>query len=103
MDDEDKRRREAGRGQAAAELMANPLLAEAFAAVEQGYIDAWASNRAPDGGALRLGPEGRERLWHAVQTVRKVREALADVVTTGEMARRQIEEASAVKRPWYAR
>lgn len=97
------RQAEAARGRAAADLLANPLLQEALDKVEQGYVRAWADNVAADGSALRLGPEGRERLWHAVQVVRKVRENLAAVIATGEMARRQLEDTAAAKRPWYAR
>jgi hypothetical protein len=103
QDENDRLHAEVVRGQRAADLIADPLLAEAFDAVERGYIEAWAGNVAPDGSAVRLGPDGRERLWHAVQVVRSVRETLKSVAETGAMARRQIEDAAGGSRPWWAR
>lgn len=102
-DDEGRLLEEVGRGQQASDLLANPLLAEAFTAVERGYVTAWAENRSPEGQDMRLGPEGRERLWNAVQALRAVRNALETHVRTGEMARRQIEDAAGVKRGLFGR
>lgn len=103
MDDEGLRRDEINRAQAAADLLAHPLLAEAFAGVERGYIEAWASSTTPDGRSLTLGPAERERLWNAVQVIRSVRAALEAHIRTGDMARRQIEDAAGVERGLWGR
>lgn len=89
--DEGARIEEANRGTAAAHLLANPMLVETLDIIERSYVDAWSTNMAPDGMTLRLGPEGREALWNALQAVRKVRAHIESVAMTGRMARAQLE------------
>src|SRR5262249_10343154 len=72
---------QAGRAQA---LLDDKVLAEAFTLLEQGYIDAWRATKT-DG-----GPD-RERLFLAVNVIGKVREHLHLLVSSGSIARIELE------------
>lgn len=58
---------------------------ECLDAVEQQYADELLSC---------FNPEGRERLWQAVQVVRKVREHFGSLVNDGTIAQHQLQELS---------
>jgi hypothetical protein len=68
----------------AEELMANELLQEAFATLEARYIEEWRVTQFRD-------TDARERLWQAVNVVRKVKDHLARVVSDGRLAQREID------------
>ena len=85
-DDEHKLLLARDRGQKADALLENALLKEAFATLEADYIDAWKSNERS------MGPEGRERLWNAVQIIGKVRMHLRQVATDGHTAARFLDD-----------
>lgn len=74
------------RGQKARELLANPLLTEAFETIEKEVYDAWLSSPARD-------DEGREKLWLKVKLLHKLRGQLELIVETGRAA-----EASLVQK-----
>lgn len=83
MSDEDKLETAIRRGHRAEALMADELLTEAFATLRQSYIDAWAMTSP-------LDVASREKLWHAVNMVGKVREHLAKVAAGGKFAKRDL-------------
>ena len=85
-DDEHKLLIARDRGQKAQALLDNLLLKEAFETLEADYITAWKSNERS------MGPEGRERLWNAVQIVGKVRAHLEKVATDGHTAARFLDD-----------
>jgi predicted metal-dependent hydrolase len=68
----------------AEELMANELLQEAFATLEARYIEEWRVTQFRD-------TDARERLWQAVNVLRKVKDHLARVVSDGRLAQREID------------
>lgn len=69
-------------------LQRNELLAETLAKLENDYIAGWRATHARDSDA-------RERLWHAVQVVAKVRDHIAHVAAGGRMAQTQLDELTA--------
>lgn len=74
------------RAAAAKRLIEDPLLKEAFAAVRQGAIDAWASTGAGDS-------EAREVAWMTVKVLDRIEGELASVIANGRIA------AARVQRP----
>lgn len=89
MDEEQRLHREAARGlQAERELTHT---ADAFAALRADYVKAWESTTARD-------TDARERLWQAVQIVGKVESHLRQMVETGKLAKRQIDDIAGRKR-----
>lgn len=72
------------RAMQAEELINNPLLAEAFDAMEREYLRAWRGSGLPD-------LEERERLWLAIQVLEEVRKHLRVVLENGVIARREID------------
>jgi len=89
-DDDRKLLIERDRGQKAEALLENPLLREAFDAMEATYIEAWKSNGATLTGDSaiphRLDAAGRDRLWQMVQVVGKVRSHIEAMVNDGKVA-----------------
>lgn len=69
----------------AARLLAHPLLARAFAALERDYLDALL--RCPEKDDI-----GRFRIVEALKIVSAVRRHLSTVVDTGRLARKQLAE-----------
>ena len=75
--------RESRRGEQAKRLLDDPLLQEAFAAVDQALRDAWSST-ADD------ATDERERLWLMLKLLGRVRAHLSRVLETGKLADRQL-------------
>ncbi len=90
MIDEHKLAQAVQRQAKAEELMRNEMLQEAFTSIDAAYVEAWRS--CPD-------PVVREQLFFGQGNLRKVREHLTRVVSTGKLAQREIEEL-AHKRSW---
>jgi hypothetical protein len=82
---EDKLQESISRGARAEALLKNDLLQEAFARLEQDYLDAWKISPARD-------TDGRERLWQAVNIVAKVRDHIVKVVNDGKLSQRHLNE-----------
>lgn len=91
MTDEVALSKAAERGARAARLLEDELLQEAFATLDRDYTRAWRETAARD-------TDARERLWHAVQVVAKVRDHLATVVNGGKLAQREMNEIAGRKR-----
>lgn len=70
---------QASRGQQAKNLLAHPLLTEAFSVIEQDIQDKWQNSPARDS-------EGREQLWTQLKLLHRVRSELQQVVETGKVA-----------------
>jgi len=85
MTDEANLNETATRGSRAAELLDNELLAEAFTALEAGYISAWRATGIDD-------VTGREKLFLAINIVGKVRDHLGTVVANGKLAEAELRE-----------
>jgi hypothetical protein len=85
LENEGQLRSEATRGQRAAELLADPLLVEAFALLDERFNQQWADSPARD-------TEGRERIWLMKKLLKNVGEHLAQVAMTGKMASLQLEQ-----------
>lgn len=89
----DRLERDSARGVRARAILEDPLVAEAFAAVERGILDAWRATPARD-------VTGRERLFLAVGLLGRVRQALTAVVETGRLADHSIAALRRGERPW---
>jgi hypothetical protein len=70
---------EAQRGQDAKRLLDDPLLKEAFDAIEQEFVDQWKKAPVRD-------VEGREKLWLMLQLLNKVHSHLEAVMASGRLA-----------------
>lgn len=68
------------RGEQAARLLADPMLAEAFEAVEQELMGLWKDSPARD-------LEGRESLWLQLKMLHRVRIQLEKTLDSGKVAR----------------
>jgi len=66
-------------------LLQDDLLQEAFARLEERYIEEWRVSQFRD-------TDARERLWQAVNILRKVRDHLAKIVRDGKLAQREIDQ-----------
>lgn len=77
------REQESRRGEQARRLLEDPLLQEAFAAVESAVRDAWAATTDDATGE-------RERLWLMLKLLGRVHARLSEVLETGKLADRQI-------------
>ena len=73
------------RGRRAAELLADPLFAEAFAVCHAAYINALETS------GFKQRDE-RDELWRRLQTLKKIREHLETVASTGRLAAEQLRE-----------
>jgi hypothetical protein len=85
MTDEHKLNADVARRARAQALMADELLQEAFARLEDRYIEEWRVTPFRD-------TDARERLWQAVNVLRKVQDHLAKIVSDGKLAQREIDE-----------
>jgi hypothetical protein len=85
MTEEIKLLNEVERGRRAQDLLADPLLMEAFGTLEQAYTTAWA-------GTAVKAVEDREIVWRHMQSLRKVRSHLETAVRTGTMAKSQLND-----------
>ena len=72
---------EQARGERAAALLRDPLIAETFDALEEKYVNDW-----KDSSTL----EGRETLFQMYQALMVVRGHLTEVVETGNLAKLEI-------------
>lgn len=70
---------ETARGERAAHLLSDPLIAEAFTTIEQELMQAWQTSPARD-------VSGRETLWLSVKLLNQVKAHLHSVVETGQLA-----------------
>ena len=78
----------AARGARYRELLRSGEVTDALDAIEKQYADELLGCFAP---------EGRERLWQAVQVVRKVRAHLHSIEADGTLAQHQLQELSRVR------
>lgn len=67
------------RGEKAAQLLVEPLLVEAFAALQQECMDKWQNSPARDA-------EGREKLFLMLQASLRVEKHLKSLVESGQIA-----------------
>jgi hypothetical protein len=81
---EDKLNSALARAARAQALLEDELLAEAFAALETRYVDEWRATQFRD-------TDARERLWQAVNVLRKVKDHLGRILADGRLAQREIE------------
>jgi hypothetical protein len=65
-------------------LIEDELLGEAFAALEARYVAEWRATQFRD-------TDARERLWQAVNVLRKVKDHLGRILADGRLAQREIE------------
>lgn len=79
---------EARRGEQARRLLEDPLLQEAFTAVDRALREAWAATQ-DDATAQR------ERLWLMLRLLGRVRAHLVDALQTGRLADGQLVELKA--------
>lgn len=80
-----KLEQESRRGEQARRLLEEPLLQEAFAAVDSALREAWAAT-ADEAMAER------ERLWLMLKLLGRVRSHLVDTLETGKLANAQLAE-----------
>ena len=85
MDDNHKRIEERERVHQATLILDNPLYQEAWGSVEHQLKSGWENSGAAQS-------EERERIWQALQMLRKVRSYLDGVIKTGELATIQLNE-----------
>lgn len=93
MIDQDKLAAATARANRAKALLDDPLLVEAFEALEREYIAAWRATQVRDNDA-------RERLWQAVNVASKVRDHLKLAVSNGAVAQREIDLLADKQRPF---
>ena len=77
------------RARRAESIITDPLVAEAFQAIEATLLKQW---RDPDG-----TPEDRERVWLALQNVDVFRGMFERYIRSGKVAAREIEDAQRKK------
>tara|TARA_R100000406_G_C3074026_1_gene115013 strand:+ start:123 stop:407 length:285 start_codon:yes stop_codon:yes gene_type:complete len=82
---EGKAREDVSRGEKAASLLRNEILQEAFQTLEQDFIQAWKSSSVDDS-------QNRERLYMLCQNLSALRGYLEGVVTSGKLAKAQLDE-----------
>jgi hypothetical protein len=66
-------------------LLENEILQEAFARLEERYLEEWRVSQFRD-------TDARERLWQAVNILRKVKDHLAKIIADGKLAQREIDQ-----------
>jgi hypothetical protein len=66
-------------------LLQDEILQEAFVRLEDRYIEEWRVSQFRD-------TDARERLWQAVNILRKVKDHLAKIVSDGKLAQREIDQ-----------
>lgn len=85
MSEDDKKQRALSRAAQASALLNNEILNESLAELETGYTSALFLTHINDTNA-------RERLYQAVQVVRKVKDHLNAVVANGKIVQKEIEQ-----------
>jgi uncharacterized protein (DUF488 family) len=85
MTDEARLHTDAARGVRAKSLIENELLQEAFDVLERDYSAALFGTKPQD-------QISREKLYLAVNVVRKVRDHIARVISDGKLAEKQLQE-----------
>lgn len=73
------------RGLHAAQLMADPLIVEALATMEENVVASW-RNSDP------AHPEKRERSWFLLKALELFKGHLADLITTGRMVEEKVKQ-----------
>jgi hypothetical protein len=66
-------------------LLSNDLLQDAFVRLEERYLEEWRVTQFRD-------TDARERLWQAINILRKVKDHLATIVAHGSLAQREIDQ-----------
>jgi hypothetical protein len=89
--DELKLNSDIGRRARADALLRDELLQESFHKLEERYVEEWRVSQFRD-------TDARERLWQAVNVVRKVKDHLARIVSDGKLAQRQLDELAGRRR-----
>lgn len=84
MTDEIKLARDTERAARARILLDDPILKEAFAELEQAYIERWRVTHIDD-------DKGREKLFVAVNVVGKVRDHLVHIISNGSVAQAELD------------
>jgi hypothetical protein len=84
MSEEGKLAAAIARAARAQALIEDELLAEAFAALEARYVEEWRATQFRD-------TDARERLWQAVNVLRKVKDHLSRILADGHLAQREID------------
>jgi len=82
---EGKLREQQDRALKAETLLRDPLLVEAFTTLDEEFLRAWRQTGVDDTAA-------RERIYMLCQSLEAVRNHLTAVVTTGKMAKLQLEQ-----------
>lgn len=91
MTDELKLNRDISRRARAEALQRDELLLEGFASLEARYVEEWRVTNFRD-------TDARERLWQAVNVLRKVKDHLAKIVADGVLAQREIDDLAAKRK-----
>ena len=86
--EEQELRGRVARSERARAIIEDPLLVEAFEALDARFLAAW--RQSPAGAA-----DVRERIWHHIQALAEVRAELQSVLTDGSLARHQLDELTA--------
>jgi len=76
---------------AAAEILDNPLINEAFDKLSDAYVEQWKLTQFRD-------TEGRDRLWQAVNCIGKVRDHFRLMVEDGKIAKAQLDDMQGLGR-----
>ncbi len=84
----DKLEDEINRGQKAAQILAEPLVKEAFDVLKQECYDQWAKSPARDA-------EGREKLWLMLKSAERVEAHLRSLLETGKLAEATLRQKAA--------
>jgi hypothetical protein len=72
-------------------LLSNDLLQDAFVRLEERYLEEWRVTQFRD-------TDARERLWQAINILRKVKDHLANIVAHGNLAQREIDQLAQKRR-----
>jgi hypothetical protein len=80
-------REEQDRGAKAQALLKNPILVESFESLDSIYIEAWKSTSVEQDAQ-------REKIFQMYQALQALRGHLEQVVTTGNLAKSELEENS---------
>ena len=83
MPDEIALQKDVTRAARASSLIGNDLLADAFQALEQSYIDFWRATKPED-------EQAREKAYLAINVIGKVRDHLEIVVQNGKLAQAEL-------------
>ena len=83
-DDRIKREREVSRGQSAAQITQHPLWDESWQTLEADLLRMWRNSKPSD-------KEGRENCYAMLVLALKARAHIESVLTTGQLARKQLE------------